>query len=46
MTMSMMGEDLMPSACEVDIMGALSMYALALASGAPPAISAIRAAMT
>ena len=37
-TMSMMGEDLMPSACEVDIMGALSMYALALASGAPPAI--------
>ena len=38
LTMSMMGEDLMPSACEVDIMGALSMYALALASGAPPAI--------
>ncbi len=37
-TMSMMGEDLMPSACEVDIMGALSMYALALASKAPPAI--------
>ena len=37
-TMSMMGEDLMPSACEVDIMGAMSMYALALASGAPPAI--------
>ncbi len=37
-TMSMMGEELMPSACEVDIMGALSMYALALASGAPPAI--------
>ncbi|EPX87490.1 L-fucose isomerase/related protein [Rubellimicrobium thermophilum DSM 16684] len=37
-TMSMMGEALMPSACEVDIMGALSMYALALASGAPPAI--------
>lgn len=36
--MSMMGEELMPSACEVDIMGALSMYALALASGAPPAI--------
>ena len=28
----------MPSACEVDVMGALSMYALALASGAPPAI--------
>lgn len=37
-TMSMMGEELMPSACEVDIMGALSMYALALASGAPPAL--------
>lgn len=37
-TMSMMGEELMPSACEVDVMGALSMYALALASGAPPAI--------
>ncbi len=38
LTMSMMGEELMPSACEVDIMGALSMYALALASDAPPAI--------
>ncbi len=37
-TMAMMGEELMPSACEVDVMGALSMYALALASGAPPAI--------
>ena len=33
-----MGEDLMPSACEVDVMGALSMYALTLASGAPAAI--------
>jgi L-fucose isomerase-like protein len=38
LTMSMMGEELMPSACEVDVMGALSMYALALASGAPSAI--------
>ncbi|MEQ9690260.1 MAG: fucose isomerase [Bauldia litoralis] len=38
LTMSMMGEKLMPSACEVDVMGAVSMYALALASGAPPAI--------
>jgi L-fucose isomerase-like protein len=38
LTMSMMGERLMPSACEVDVMGAVSMYALALASGAPPAI--------
>ena len=37
-TLSMMGEELMPSACKVDIMGGLSMYALALASGAPPAI--------
>jgi L-fucose isomerase-like protein len=31
--MSMMSEKLMPSACEVDILGALSMYALSLASG-------------
>ncbi|WP_116134096.1 L-fucose/L-arabinose isomerase family protein [Tropicimonas sp. IMCC34043] len=38
LTMSMMGEELMPSACEVDVMGAISMYALALASGAPSAI--------
>ncbi|MDR3494201.1 MAG: fucose isomerase [Ancalomicrobiaceae bacterium] len=38
LTMSMMGEDLMPSACEVDVMGSISMYALALASGAPSAI--------
>ncbi|MEM1360932.1 MAG: fucose isomerase [Pseudomonadota bacterium] len=38
LTMSMMGEALMPSACEVDVMGALSMYALTLASGAPAAI--------
>ncbi|MEF2074512.1 L-fucose/L-arabinose isomerase family protein [Consotaella aegiceratis] len=37
-SMSMMGERLMPSACEVDVMGAISMYALALASSAPPAI--------
>ena len=35
LTMSMMGEELMPSACEVDVMGAISMYALTLASGAP-----------
>ncbi|MBR7518070.1 hypothetical protein KC217_20590, partial [Mycobacterium tuberculosis] len=35
---SMMGEELMPSACEVDVLGALSMYALALASGQPSAI--------
>lgn len=38
LSMSMMGEKLMPSACEVDVMGAISMYALALASAAPPAI--------
>lgn len=37
-TMSMMGEELMPSACEVDVMGALSMYALTLSSRAPSAI--------
>ncbi|THB73064.1 MAG: fucose isomerase [Desulfobulbaceae bacterium] len=36
LTMSMMGENLMPSACEVDITGAVSMYALLLASGEPP----------
>ncbi len=38
LTMSMLGEDLMPSACEVDIAGAVSMYALTLASGNPAAI--------
>ncbi|MDR3373104.1 MAG: fucose isomerase [Ancalomicrobiaceae bacterium] len=38
LTMSMMGEDLMPSACEVDVMGSISMYALTLAAGAPSAI--------
>ncbi|RYH09402.1 L-fucose/L-arabinose isomerase family protein [Tropicimonas sp. IMCC6043] len=38
LTMSMMGEELMPSACEVDVMGAISMYALTLAAGAPSAI--------
>jgi L-fucose isomerase-like protein len=38
LTMSMMGEKLAPSACEVDVMGAISMYALALAANAPSAI--------
>ncbi len=38
LTMSMMGEKLSPSACEVDVMGAISMYALALAAEAPSAI--------
>jgi L-fucose isomerase-like protein len=36
LSMSMMGERFMPSACEVDITGAVSMYALLLASGKPP----------
>jgi L-fucose isomerase-like protein len=38
LTMSMMGEKLTPSACEVDVMGAISMYALTLAANAPSAI--------
>jgi L-fucose isomerase-like protein len=38
LTMSMMGEELTPSACEVDVMGAVSMYALALAAETPSAI--------
>jgi L-fucose isomerase-like protein len=37
-SMSMLGENLMPCACEVDIAGVISMYMLALASGTPPAI--------
>lgn len=36
LSMSMMSENLMPSACEVDVTGVVSMYALALASGNPP----------
>ncbi len=36
--MSMMSEHLLPSACEVDITGTLSMYALQLASGKPSAL--------
>ena len=36
LSMSMMGERLMPSACEVDVVGAVSMYGLLLASGNPP----------
>lgn len=36
--MSMMGEELVPGACEVDIAGAVSMYALALAAGTPSAL--------
>lgn len=37
--MSMMSEKLMPSACEVDITGVTSMYALQLASGQPSALA-------
>jgi len=37
-TMSMMGEKLMPSACEVDVMGSIGMYALALAAQKPSAL--------
>jgi len=36
--MSMMSQNLLPSACEVDITGALGMYILQLASGKPSAI--------
>ena len=36
--MSMMSDQLMPSACEVDITGVVSMYALQLASGFPGAL--------
>lgn len=36
--MSMMSDKLMPSACEVDVCGALSMYALQLATGRPSAL--------
>jgi len=38
LSMSMMGERLMPSACETDIAGTVSMYALTLAAGSPSAI--------
>ncbi|MHB0896466.1 MAG: L-fucose/L-arabinose isomerase family protein [Spirochaetales bacterium] len=38
LTMSMSGEALRPSACEVDVTGAVSMYALSLASGEPAAL--------
>ncbi len=37
-TMSMLGDKLIPAACEVDIAGAISMYALTLASGKAPAL--------
>lgn len=37
-SMSMLGEKMVPCACEVDVAGVISMYMLALASGKPPAI--------
>lgn len=37
-TMSMLGDKLIPAACETDIAGAVSMYALMLASGKSPAL--------
>jgi L-fucose isomerase-like protein len=36
--MSMMSDNLLPSACEVDICGSIGMYALALSSGTPSAL--------
>ncbi len=36
--MSMMSEQMLPSACEVDIAGVVTMYALQLASGRPSAL--------
>ncbi len=38
LSMSMLGDKLLPSACEVDVCGAVSMYALTLASGSASAI--------
>ena len=38
LTMAMLGDQLVPCACEVDIAGVVSMYALALASGNAAAI--------
>jgi len=37
-SMSMMSENLLPSACEVDVTGVLTMYAMQLASGTPSAL--------
>lgn len=37
-SMSMMSEDLLPSACEVDVTGVLTMYAMQLASNSPSAL--------
>jgi L-fucose isomerase-like protein len=37
-SMSMMSENLLPSACEVDVTGVLTMYAMQLASNSPSAL--------
>ena len=37
-SMSMMSENMMPSGCEVDVTGTLTMYALQLASNSPSAL--------
>ena len=37
--MSMLSEQMLPSACEVDVTGALTMYALQLASGTPAGLA-------
>ncbi len=38
LSMSMLGEKMVPCACEVDLAGVVSMYMLALAAGRPPAL--------
>lgn len=37
-SMSMMSENMLPSACEVDVTGTLTMYAMQLSSGSPSAL--------
>src|SRR6188768_4209473 len=37
-SMSMMSENMLPAACEVDVTGTLTMYAMQLASGSPSAL--------
>ena len=37
-SMSIMSENMLPSACEVDVTGTLTMYAMQLASGSPSAL--------
>ncbi|MBN2000946.1 fucose isomerase [candidate division KSB1 bacterium] len=38
LSMSMLGEKMLPCACEVDVAGVISMYMLALAAGKPSAL--------